>query len=262
MFIEKNIDYSNVIKNYTINEIITYKEKYISIKKEISKITNFSKKMNSTENSTFILSLLGKYYEKNGTKIHILKNKEQNLKNIEIFSIQSLFSLIGQKKYELHFDFGEEINQKILNNSLEAEKFLELWKKKISKKLNINPNNLIFRDIHHGCVAVHASIINEKKEYETKLKELEKFDGLKKIDEKPILEYLQISSSILDPRGDRYQNYSQNALRGGEKYIPPNDWYGIGLNVENIYDNKNNDWLSSKNINGELQSLIWELIII
>ena len=228
-----------------------HKEKYIKINDEVTKIESISKEMTSNDNSPFILSLLGKYYEKRGTKINVLKKKEESNQKIEVFSIQSLFSLIDQKKYELHFDFDQDINQKILNNPLEKEKFIESWRKKLSQKLNINPNNIVFRDIHHERLSFYISIINEKKEYETKLKELKNFDGLKKVEEKPMLEFLQISSSILDPKGDRYKNYSQNAIRGGEKYIPPNDWYGIGLNVENMYDNGNNDWLSSNNINGE-----------
>ena len=95
------------------------------------------------------------------------------------------------------FWFWGRNKPKKINNQSKAEKFLELWK-----------------------IKIHASIINEKKDYETKIKELKEFDYLKKIDEKPILEYLQISSLILDPKGDRYQNYSQNEIRGGEAYIP------------------------------------------
>ena len=73
-FLLKKIDYSNVIKNYTIGEKIMHKEKFIKINEEISKVENISKKMNSTDNSSFILSLLRKYYEKKGTKILVLKN--------------------------------------------------------------------------------------------------------------------------------------------------------------------------------------------
>ena len=251
-FIENCFDYSNIIKNYTTIEKIVHKKNYIKINEELSKVKNITKNINSKENSNFVLSLLGKCFEKKGTKIYISKNKEENLKNVELFSIQSLFSLNDHKKYEFHFDFGEETNKKILNNPIEGQKFLESWKIKISKKLNINPENLIFRDIHQGCVAVHASIINPEKDQEIKIKELESIDGITKIEEKPIFEYLQISSSILDSKGDKYRNFSQNSFRGGEKYIPPNDdWYGIGLKVENMYDNCNNTWLSSKNIDGE-----------
>ena len=112
IFIEKNIDYSNVIKNYTIGEKIMHKEKFIKINEEISKIENISKKMNSTDNSAFILSLLGKYYEKKGTKILVLKNKEPSFKKIEIFSIQSLFSLINQKNMNYILILGKKQTKK------------------------------------------------------------------------------------------------------------------------------------------------------
>ena len=45
--------------------------------------------------------------------------------------------------------------------------------------------------------------------------------------------------------------WAQNELRGGRKYIPPNNWIGFGLNVINKYDNGNNDWLSCDGRKGE-----------
>ena len=98
-------------------------------------------------------------------------------------------------------------------------------------------------------MAIHVSIINQPKELYINIKKLEGEDYIQKIEEKSIIEELEISSSILDSKGDKWQNWSQNSLRGGEKYIPPNGWNGIGLNIENIYEN--NNWLSNKNIEGE-----------
>ena len=210
---------------------------------------NMEKDMNSNENSDFILSLIGKCFEKNGTKINISKGDNQKVKCIEYISMQSLFSLINQKKYVFHFNFGKELNQKILNDSQEKEKFLKEYKIKIANQLCINPDNLIFTDIHHGCIAVHVSIINPSKELESKIKTLEGGDFISKIEEKPILEELQIDSSILDSKGDKDKDWSINSIRGGEKYIPPIGWYGIGLKVDNLYEN--NDWLSHSNIEGE-----------
>ena len=51
-------------------------------------------------NSNIILSLRGKCIEKNGTEIVISKKKDENFKDIELASLQSLFSLGNQKKYE------------------------------------------------------------------------------------------------------------------------------------------------------------------
>ena len=57
---------------------------------------------------------------------------------------------------------------------------------------------------------------------------------------------------MLDHNGDakdgEWEYYSK---RGGEDYLPPEDWDRYGLNVYNKYDNRNNDWLSSDNREGE-----------
>ena len=88
-------------------------------------------------------------------------------------------------------------------------------------------------------MAIHVSIINQPKDLDINIKKLEGEDYIQKIEEKSIIEELEISSSILDSKGDKWQNWSQNSLGGGEKYIPPNGWNGIGLNIENIYENNN-----------------------
>jgi len=179
------------------------------------------------------------------------KKKDEKFKDIELASIQNLFSLGSQKKYELHFDFGNENNKKILNEKEEKEKFLKKWKPILAKKLNIFEEQLILTDVHSGSLAVHAAIINSTKENEKAMKEL-KIEEIKKIEEKPMLEALQISPEILDKKGNRYKGWGVNKKRGGEKYIPPiNGWYGIGLKVLNKYDNGNNDWIDHRNKSGE-----------
>ena len=199
----------------------------------------------------FTLSLLGKCLEKNGTEVSISKKKDEKFKDIELASIQSLFSFGNQKKYELHFDFGNETNKRILNGKEEKEKFLKTWKPILAEKLKISEEQLILTDVHSGSLAVHAAIINSTKENEKAMKEL-KIQEIKKIEEKPLLEALQISPEILDKKGNRYKGWGVNETRGGEKYIPPiNGWYGIGLKVLNKYDNGNNDWLDYRNKSGE-----------
>ena len=197
------------------------------------------------------LSLLGKCIQNNGIELNISKTEEKKFKNIELASIQSLFSLGSQKKFEFHFDFGKEINQKILESKEEQEKFLNEWKTKISQKLNINSKNLILTDVHHGCVGVYGSVINSTKKQEEAILSLGGFGNITKVGKKPILEVLQINSIILDPKWDRNKGWGINETRGGEKYIPPLDWCGIGLNVKNRYDNGNNDWLDYRNRKGE-----------
>lgn len=250
-FIEQNINYSSALKKYFKAEYEIYYKNYINMEKTITinKIENLEENMNSNQNSDFVLSLIGKFLKKNNTNIRIFEEKNQKKKCIELISIQSLFCLINQKKYEFHFNFGsKELNEQILYIPEKKEKFLKEYKIKIANKLNINPNNFIFTEVHLGCIAVYSSVINPTKELEKKIKELEGKDYIQKIEEKPILEELQIDSSILDSKGDKNKDWSINSIRGGEKYIPPIGWYGVGLKVDNLYEN--NFWLSNKNIEG------------
>ncbi len=83
------------------------------------------------------------------------------------------------------------------------------------------------------------------------IKLLEQMEHIKKVEEKPIIESLQISKDVLDPTGDRNKGWGIGESRGGEKYFPPLGWYGIGLRVLNQYDDGNNDWLDYDNNENE-----------
>ena len=246
-FIEKNIDFSSKLKKFITIEKMNNPENYVDIEKTLDNFENINKEINSKE-SDYVLSLVGKYLEKNGTEMNISKNKNEKLNKIELTSLQYLFTLGNKKKFELHFDFGEEQNKKIFSNQLEKENFLKEQKKKISQKLQINEENVIITNIHHGCVGVDVSILNQNTNDANIINNLQQIDGIKKVDEKPMLESLQISKDVLDPIGDRHEGWGIDEMRGGEKYIPPvKGWYGIGLKVLGQYDNGNNDWLDYDN---------------
>ena len=249
-FIKNNIEYSSIIKKYIRIEKEKNPNNCIDIDKTIN-VENINKDFNSKDNSNLVLSLLGKCIENNGIEISISKNQEKKFKNIELASIQSLFSLGNQKKYELHFDFGEEQNKNILENPEKKEEFLIEWKTKIAEKLNIKMENIILTEVHHGCVGVYASLINPSKKDEDAMLSLGDSTFIQKVERKPMLEALQINSVILDPLGDRNKGWGINETRGGEKYIPPLGWYGIGIKVLNKYDNGNNAWLDYRNREGE-----------
>ena len=250
-FIKNNIISSSILKKYITIEKEKNPDNYVDKDEILNDVDRVSDNLNSIDKDDFILSLLGKCLEKNGTEICISKKRDEKLKDIELASIQSLFSLGSQKKFELHFDFGKENNLKILNEEEEKEKFLKKWKSILAGKLKIFEDQLILADVHSGNLAVQAAIINSTKENEKAMKEL-KIEEIKKIEEKPLLEALQISPEILDKKGNRFKGWGVNQKRGGEKYIPPiNGWYGIGLKVMNKYDNGNNDWLGCNNKSGE-----------
>ena len=251
-YFESKITISEKLKTYIVNESIKNPDNFINIDETINDIDNIHNDMNSEENPEFILSILGKCISDFGTQVYISKSKDKKFNDIELASIQSFVSLGKEKKYQIHFDFGEEKNQKILNDALEKENFLQFWKEEIAKELNISKKNIIFTNVHHGSVCVDAMIVNESTEDKSLILVLEKNKNIKKIEEKPILEALQISPDILDSDGDRHDGWGKNEKRGGEDYIPPTDgWSGIGLKVKNKYDNGDNTWLDYRNKPGE-----------
>ena len=246
-FLENNIKYSSSIKKYITVEKAKNPDNYININEVINETDDIYKDLNTT-NEDFILSLFGKYWEDIGIDISVSKKKDKNLNDIELASLQTLFSFGNQKKYELHFDFGQEINEKIINDEKEKEKFLYDYKMKIAEKLNIESDRLILTDVHRGSLGVFFKIINSTLKEVKSIFDLKNCLNIKKVEEKPLLEMLQISPDILYPKANRYDGWGLNETRGGEKYLPPiNGWYGFGLNVLNKYDNGNNDWLDYQN---------------
>ena len=239
------MEYSSMIKRYITKEKIDHPENYVDIDNTIGYLDNFTKELN--ENNDYVLSLLGKTVENNGTEMNISKKKDENFAKIELASIQSIFTLSDIKKFELHFDFGDIENEKILKDPYKKNQFLKTYQKKIAEELEIKTENIILSDIHHCDLAVDLSIVNEgKKGYE----DVKKLEGKLnvKVKQKPLLETLQISPEILDQRGNNKGNWGQNEKRGGENYIPPlQGWEGIGLKVWGQYDDGDNDWLNYNN---------------
>jgi len=251
-YIEKNIEFSNMLKTYIVNEAIKNPNNYLNIDETINDLDNIHNNMNSEENPEFILSILGKCIQENGTQTYISKTKDKKINDIDLSSIQSFISFGKEKKYEIHFDFGEEENNKIINNEDKRNNFLKFWKEKIARELKINQNNIILTNVNYGSVSVDATIVNEPKEKNNLLLTLKGKKNIKNVKEKPIFEVLQISPEILDSEGDRKKGWGINEKRGGEDYIPPLDgWFGIGLKVKGKYDNGDDSWLDYKNRKGE-----------
>ena len=250
-FIENNIDFSRTLKKYIIVEKNKNPNNYVE-KDEI--LYDLDKVLDgiNTNNPEFILSVLSKYVEFNGTELYITKNPNKDYKYLELASIQSLFSFVTKKKFELHFDFGEEENEAILNSQEKQVKFIQKYRKLISAELKIDINNLVLRDIHHGKLATSCLMVDPTDESEKSIKNLEGKLNIQKVEEKPLLEYLQISPNILDKKGNRFSGWGRNEKRGGEDYIPPpENWRGYGLKVWGMYDLENNNWLDYRNVEGE-----------
>ena len=250
-FIKNNIEFSRMVKKYIIIEKSKNPDNYINIDETLNNLDKVLDGINSNS-PEFILSLIGKCGLNNGTDVYISKNSNEDFKNLELASMQSFFSLGTQNKYELHFDFGEEENENILNSPKKQKEFLRKYKKIISSELKINKHNLIFKDVHRGSLGVSSLPLEESEKTGNAMGNLEGKFNIKKVEEKPLLETLQISPKILDEQGNRFSHWGINEKRGGEDYIPPEaNWRGYGLKVLGLYDNGNNDWLDYQNKQGE-----------
>ena len=257
-FVIKNMEATKILKKSIIIEKVKDPDNIINIEKEINNPNNLSKPLNSVDNGPFALSLFAKCMKNEGTEILVSKNKDKQFENIELASINSLISLGSQKKYELFLDYGEEENNDIINNILKREKKLMFFRKEIANALNIDKNEILvdvesYDNIEENKMILKLtfSILNESKDFTEEInKFIEKYNVLKRFNIKPVLEALKFSPDLLDPLGDKYENWCTNNMRGGEAYIPPSqNWYGIGIKVKDKYDN--NDWLDCHNKKGE-----------
>ena len=134
-----------------------------------------------------------------GLEINITKEKDEKLKDIELAFFQSFFSLRNYKKYELHFNYGETANMKILNK---PNDFIEAWKLILAKTLNIDENKFILTDVHPGSVSDYISFLNiTKEEVQKCVIKLKEIGEITQIEEKPIIEVLKLNPEILDKAG-------------------------------------------------------------
>ena len=125
-------------------------------------------------------------------------------------------------------------------------------KEETCKEWNLKEEDFIFKDIHRGSLGASLAIIESTEETENSINNLEGKNNINKIEEKPLLEALQISDNILDPQGNRSEGWRKKKKRGNEDYIPPTDnWRGYGIKVSGKYDNGNDDWLGYENKKGE-----------
>ena len=248
-YLEDSIDFSRVLNQYVTIESYKNPNNFLDIDSTLRNFKDYSSKLNSKDHGNFILSLLGKFFQLNGMNTHILKQKDKNFDKIELCSLQTLFSLGTQRKYEIHFDFGETENEKLLGDKNYQIKFLEMYKEKIANKLKIDKKRIILKDVKHGSLKVTFSLIDQTSNEDRTISRLNDLDDVIEIEKRVMIDEILLSPDVLDPKGDRYSGWGVDEKRGGEKYIPPIGWIGIGLKVLDKYEN--NNWLSYSGIDGE-----------
>ena len=260
---EKNEKINEVLEDMCIYGNITKKE----IKEEKAKNpekfieTSQAIKLESNDQQIFALGLISQTLENMGIETVIESDSNDDDGEEGATSLQFLTNgLINKKKYDLHFDFGEERNEELLNNKEEFEKFKINLKKKLSRDYNISEDKIIVTFPQKGSLSVQVIFqtdefndlnlndFKEKFKNETEYKELQK---LKDIHEDVIVSACRLKRSQLDSRGNRTDGWGVGENRGGKPYDPPLGWIGIGLKVWDRYDNGNNTWIGMNNSPGE-----------
>ena len=140
-------------------------------------------------------------------------------------------------------------NTKILLNQYKKykEKIESLDNNKIIPNMefnNANIKNQIFQSDEFNAL--------EKNEFLSKFKKdknlYDLFKCLKEIQEDLIMGPAKLSINMLDPRGNKFEGWSEGEKRGGLCYDPQLRWIGFGLKVRGKYDDGNDNWIGKNNI--------------
>ena len=257
----------------TLGSII--KDEIIKEKKENpDKFLNIDEIIKDENNENFAVGVLAKSLEDAGI-CTVIEKKSENI-DLIYTSLQFLISgLAYKKKLIIKYDFGENENNRIINDTKCQKKFIDEQKSKIAKHLKINEKFLTICNIRKGSVKTDVIIddsvlINEISEnvninpleilnnsftkFTNELKKLSENDpNLKDVSQGFFFEGMKLGPEMFDSRGNNKDGgwAPEGEMRGGKIYYPPHGWIGHGLNILNRYDGGNNTWIGMNNSNGE-----------
>ena len=258
---QKNKKINEVLEDMCIYGAATKKEIKKEKEEHPEKFVETSKalSMENQDPELFALGLISQNLENLGIETAIENNQDLNEQDNDSTSLQFIGNgLIDKKKYDLHFEFGEERNEELLNNKEEFEKFKKNLKLKLSKDYNLPPEEIIVTLPQKG--SFHVQVIFQSKDFHDldknqfikKFKndpDFEELSNLKDIHEEVIMGAVKLSRNQLDPRGNRNDGWAIGGKRGGKDYDPPIGFNGIGLKVLDKYGD--NTWLGMNNSPGE-----------
>ena len=238
-----------IMKEEIIKEKETNPEKFISTEEIIQQKSN---------DQVYALGIFSKVLENQGMVTAIEKGSGEEEKQTAMTTMQFLVNgMSNRNKYNLHFDFGKEKNDQLLNDEEERIKFHDKLRKKLSKEYNINEEDIIITFPRKGSYQVSVIFKSEdftlgEDELKEKFKnEKDELGKLKQIEKGIILDGCILNPSMLDHRGNNKDGgwAGKGAKRGGEEYIPPQGWIGYGLKVYDVYGD--NTWIGMNNSKGE-----------
>ena len=251
--LEDMVIYGNIMKKQIKEEKLKNPGKFIEIKDAL--------KSEEKDKGLFALGLLADCLQQNGTDVVIQNTTDEEEIDAGTTCLQFITNGLGQKTaYGLHFDFGHQRNEELLNNKNEFEKFKEKLKEKLSKDYNIPKNKIIVTFPQKGSVLVQVIFQSDEfnnlniNEFLSKFKNDSNYpelNKLKTIHTDIVLGGCKLSLSQLDSRGNRVDGWGINEKRGNKPYDPPLGWIGIGLRVMDKYDNGDNKWIGMNNSVGE-----------
>ena len=123
---EKNKAINDVLEDMCIYGTITKQEIREEKIKNPEKFIDTSQalKMENKDEGLFALGLISNSLEKIGIETAIEIDSNPDIQDADVTSLQFLTNgMITKKKYDLHFEFGEQRNDELLNNKAEFEKF-------------------------------------------------------------------------------------------------------------------------------------------
>ena len=258
---QKNKKINQVLEDMCIYGEITKKELKKEKEEHPEKFVETSKALNMEDQDPglFALGLISQNLENLGIETAIESNQDLNEQDNDSTSLQFITNgMVDKKKYDLHFEFGEERNEELLNNEAEYEKFKENLKLKLSKDYNLPPEKIIVTFPQKGSFHVQLIFQSDdfhdlyKNQFINKFKndpEFKELANLKDIHEDVIMGAVKLTRNQLDPRGNRNDGWGDGEKRGGKDYDPPIGFNGIGLKVWDKYGD--NTWLGMNNAPGE-----------
>ena len=143
---QKNKKINEVLEDMCIYGEITKKEIKKEKEEHPEKFVETSQALNmeNQDPGLFALGLISKNLENLGIETAIESNQDLNEQDNDFTSLQFITNgMADKKKYDLHFEFGEERNEELLNNEEEFQKFKENLKLKLSKDYNLPPEKII-----------------------------------------------------------------------------------------------------------------------
>ena len=237
--------------------------KFIPIEDAIKqgKNTNLRQTNSKFKNEYFVLSILAKAIMSQGCTVEIEKDEPKNEEEKKEMNTTMQFLVNGMynfRKYIFHFEFGEEINEKLLKNTKQQGYFNRLLKKKLMKLLELTESDIIMTNPRKGTYSITAIIkkasfkeLSEDNLFQELIND-KSFNKIKKVEKGILLSGCILNVYMLDSRGNNTDGgWGFDEYRGGFPYYPPKGWVGYGLRVMDRFDYGDNSWLDYQNNAGE-----------